>query len=284
MTHPRSANLFLLICLTAANVPAALLAQSIDQPVGATSDTWPSSISTGAPAGTKLALHNGNLAINTSGAVVSNVDVRGTILINAPDVTLKNCVVTAANFVVIKIANVRGVTVQDCTINGTGFGNDGSHGIQGTGTFLRNNIFNVENGITVDGSGPTIIRDNYIHNLLASGSPHYDGIQIDGGIANVTIEHNTVINRHIQTSAVMIDNYYGAVTNIKVNNNLLAGGSYTIYVDGQFSKSPISDVSIVNNRMARGYYGIVNFNRTRPIYRGNTNDAETLIRAATPEP
>jgi hypothetical protein len=253
-------------------------AQVAGPPPDEPTDSWPSRLNTGVASGAALSPHQGNLTLTVPGTVVSGLNIQGTVYINAPDVTLKDTMITVAGYAVVKIANVKGVTVQNCTINGVGTGNDGSNGIQGTGTFIGNNIFNVENGITVDGSGPTLIQDNYIHDLLASGSPHYDGIQIDGGIADVEIRHNTIINTHIQTSAVMIDNYYGAISNIKVDNNVLAGGGYTIYVDGHFNKFPISDVSITNNHMAGGYFGIVDFNRTRPVYRGNVNDGVKLAK------
>lgn len=253
-------------------------AQVAQPPENTVIGSWPSASNTGVHGGTALRPHQGNLTVTIPGTVVSGLNIQGIVYINAPNVTLKDSRITVTSYAVVKIADVRGVTVQNCTIDGVGTNNDGSNGIQGTGTFLRNNIFNVENGITVDGSGSTLIQDNFIHDLLASGSPHYDGIQIDGGIADVEIRHNTIINFHIQTSAIMIDNYYGPISNIKVDNNVLAGGGYTIYVDGHFNKHPISDVSITNNHIAGGYFGIVDFNRTRPLYKGNVNDGVQLVK------
>lgn len=241
---------------------------------------WPDSTNTGVAAGTVLTQHYGDLIITTPGAVISNLDIHGTVYINAPNVTLENCNITAANYVVVRVQNgVQGVTVQDCTINGSGTNNDGSAGIQGTGTFLRNNIFNVENGITVDDSGKsTLIEGNYIHDLRASGSPHYDGIQIDGNISNVTISHNTIINSHDQTSAIMIDNYFGPISNIVVDNNLLVGGGYTVYADGQFSGGSITGVSFTNNHLGSGTWGYTSFNKNSPVYTGNVNDGAALTK------
>ena len=165
--------------------------------------------------------------------------------------------------------------IQNCEINGVGSGNEGSCGIAGQGTFIGNNIYNVENGIALS-SGNTLIQDNYIHDLRASGSPHYDGIQIDGGISNVTIQHNTVINSHTQTAALMIDNYFGPISNIKVDNNLLVGGGYTIYSDAHFNGGSITGVSITNNHVGGGYWGPINFNNSSPVYTGNVEDGVTL--------
>jgi hypothetical protein len=191
-------------------------------------------------------------------------------------VTLINCSVTSSAYSVVHIGDgVTGVTVQNCTINGVGSGNDGSHGIQGQGTFIANNIYNVENGITLS-SGNSLIQDNFIHDLRASGSPHYDGIQIDGGISNVIIRHNTVINDHNQTAAVMIDNYFGPISNITVDNNVLVGGGYTVYSDGQFSGGSITGVSITNNHIGGGYWGDITYTANTPVYTGNVRDGETI--------
>lgn len=238
---------------------------------------WPDGSSTGVPAGVTLKRHDGNLAIDKSGTTISGLDIRGTVTIKAPNVTLKDSRITSPSFYTINITGPgTGVTIRDCTIDGTGTGNEGSIAINGTGTFLRNNIFNVENGFAA--GSDTLIQDNYVHDLLASGAPHYDGIQIDGGQRNVVIRHNTIINSHNQTSAVMIDNWAGAVSNIVVDNNLLVGGGYTIYVDAQFNNNPITGVVITNNRMGSGGFGIVNFNRTKPVYTGNVNDGAILAR------
>ncbi len=236
---------------------------------------WPDATNTGIPAGVTLT-SSGNLVITKAGTVISGLDIKGTVYINAPNVTLIDCKITAASFAVVQIAQgVTGAVVQNCEINGVGTNNDGSNGISGQGTFIGNNIYNVENGINVTGS--SVIQDNYIHDLKASGSPHYDGIQIDGGVSNVTISHNTIINPWGQTSAIMIDNYFGSISNITVNNNLLAGGGYTIYDDGHFNSNPITGVSITNNHIKAGQYGATNFNGTNPVYTGNINDGATLV-------
>src|SRR6202000_2775082 len=124
--------------------------------------------------------------------------------------------------------------------------------------------------------GAPVIQDNYIHNLLASGSPHYDGIQIDGGVSNISIEHNTVINNNSSVSAIMIDNYWGPISNISVDNNLLVGGGFTVYDAQQFSGGTISGVSFTNNHMGAGQYGITDFTVTNPTYTGNVNDGAAL--------
>jgi large repetitive protein len=241
---------------------------------------WPDATNTGVPDGVTL-LPSGGIVITKVGTVISGLDIHGTVHIKAADVTVENCQITSNGWAVVQIQpDVTGTVVRDCTINGTGSAPDGTgnQGIMGQGTFLRNNIYNVENGITLTGNN-TVIQDNYIHDLNAGGSPHYDGIQIDGGISNLTIRHNTIINSHGAAGAIMIDNDFGAISNVTVDNNLLAGGSFTIYSDAKFNSNPIAGVSITNNHIASGQYGPTLFRGNSPTYTGNAYDGAVLLRA-----
>ncbi len=264
----------------AGNVSVA--SQAVDPVIGASTNTssagWPDATNTGVPAGVTLTA-SGSLVITKAGAVISGLDISGTVYIDAPNVTLENCKITSASAAVVTIASgMTGAVVQNCEINGTGASSAGSIGIYGSGSFIDNNIYNVAKGVYVSvGSSGAVIENNYIHDLLASGSPGYDGIEIDGGVSKVMISHNTVVNSHGQTSAIMIDNYFGAVSNVSVNNNLLGGGAFTLYDDGHFNSNPITGVSFTNNHLASGQWGYTDFNKTSPAYTGNVNDGATLI-------
>ncbi|MBB4395690.1 Ig-like domain-containing protein [Bradyrhizobium sp. ERR14] len=243
----------------------------------ATTTAWPDATNTGVSAGVTLTPYYGDLVINTAGAVISGLDIHGSVFINAPNVTLENCKVTTDAFYAVRVATgVTGAVIQHNEINGVGSGNDGDYGIMGQGTFIANNIYNVENGIGVDG-GNTLIKDNYIHDMIASGSPHYDGISIDGNNSNITISHNTVINDHTQTAAIMIDNYFGPVSDVTVDNNLLYGGGYNIYSSAQFNGGSVTGVVVTNNHMGGGYWGPTAFTGNSPVYTGNVDDSGTLV-------
>ena len=51
---------------------------------------FPSAATTGVPEGTKLTVHEGDLTVSTAGAVIDGLEVRGLLIINAPDVVIKN--------------------------------------------------------------------------------------------------------------------------------------------------------------------------------------------------
>ncbi|WP_197087343.1 MULTISPECIES: Ig-like domain-containing protein [unclassified Bradyrhizobium] len=134
----------------------------------------------------------------------------------------------------------------------------------------------MENGIIATGS--SLIQDNYIHDMNAPnvrlgtslGGPHYDGIEIDGGVSDVVIRHNTVINENSWVSAVMINNDFGPVSNIQVDGNYLAGGGYTLYSDGSFSSTDkISGVQFTNNELGEGKWGYYYFKGNTPVLSNN---------------
>ena len=241
---------------------------------------YPDATTTGVPAGTALTAFNGTLTLSTNGQVVSGLNITGNVVITASNVTLQRSRITGGDWNIIQVSgSATNVTIQDVEINGKG-SVEGANGIYGTATVLRTNIYGVENGIVPDSN--SVIRDNYIHGLMAPGSPHYDGIQIDGGRSNIKISHNYIdMHEWGQTSAVMIDNYFGSISNMAVDNNLLVGGGYTVYSDGHFNSSVISGVSFTNNRFGTGQWGYADINGPQPVWTGNV-DATSGAALAQP--
>ncbi len=235
---------------------------------------WPSASTTGVPAGTSL-VSSGGMTITTAGAVVEGKDFSGTVTIAANNVTLRRSRVRANTFALVRInSGITGARIEDVEVDGLGTsGTEGSMGIYGSAAVARANIHGVENGYQPDDIGGSIV-DSYIHDLGSPGSPHYDGIQIDGGQSNVLISHN-VISVPDQTSAVMIDNYFGSIDNITVDNNKLSGGTYTVYSDGQFTGGLIRGVRITNNRFGPSQYGYALIrNNTLAASIGNVRDSD----------
>lgn len=215
---------------------------------------------------------SGPVTTSRDGQLIRGLDISGPVQINHSAVTLDNCRITATAFAIVNVVDDLSVApiIQDCDLDGLGLnGAEGSNGINGYGTVRRCNIHGVENGINV--TAPLLFEDNYVHDLAAPGSPHYDGVQIDGGY-DIRILHNTIINGHAQTSAIMIDNYFNSISNITVDGNRLIGGGYTVYSDGRQGSGPISGVSFINNRIGRGRWGYTAFSGSKPVWRGNVDD------------
>ena len=69
----------------------------------------------------------------------------------------------------------------------------------------------------------------------------------------------------------MIDNFFSSVDNIVVDNNVLKGGGYTCYSDGQFSGGPVTNVKFTNNRIKKGHWGYLSVEKNTPVWSGNTD-------------
>lgn len=245
---------------------------------------FPDATNTGPPAGLKLK-PSGPLVIITPGTVVQALDISGDVVIKASNVTLLNSKVRSGGFYVVRIEKgLTGVIVQNCEIDNQGAGGTG---ITGQGKFIANNIHGAADGINVWGDD-TVIQDNYIHGMAGPPSAHFDSIQADGAFKNLTIEHNTVINEHGQTSAIMLDNYWGPIDNVKIRNNLLIGGGYTVYINESAQGTsgpagPVTNVSFTDNVLLKGYYGYLDLRTqlgAKPVIRGNV---DKITRAKLPK-
>jgi Ca2+-binding RTX toxin-like protein len=229
---------------------------------------FPTAETTGVPAGTTLTTYTGPMTITTDGTVIDGKIINGTLVIEADNVVIKNSKIIFNSMWGIDAEDARNVTIQDNDIVGPGSSGDSNSGILGSGTFLRNDISKVENGITlVDGS--STVKGNYIHDLQdGAKDPHYDGISAQGGQNGVLIEDNTIISR--DTSNVFIKNDFGPISNVTVNHNYMAGSAgYNIYVDGRASGGLITGVKITNNYLEKGYYGYYSVDKSSPIISGN---------------
>ena len=257
--------------------------------------TYPNATNTGVQAGVNLTTHSGQLTLSTPGQVVSGQIITGGVQITASNVTLKDCIIEVpnnANWNVGIAGGLTGVVLQNCEIVGAGTsGPLGSYGIYVEGnsqvTINAVNIHDVGQGLVLN-DGQVTLENSYIHDLNAGSGTHYEDIGYFGAAKSSTfslnIQNNTLINQNIQTASVFLQNYFGALNNIKVNNNVLVGGDYTVYVDGSASSAPVSNVSITNNHMGAGIFGITDFMKSSPVYTGNLNDGASVAVAPAKAP
>ena len=106
------------------------------------------------------------------------------------------------------------------------------------------------------------MEDSYIHDLYNSAEAHTDGIQFAAGhsstarscagVLNVTIRHNTIYGMGADgsfgTSAIISNS--GGDTNVLIENNLLAGGAYTLYCE---QRATGVNYRVLNNRFSRKF-------------------------------
>ena len=252
---------------------------------------YPNATNTGVPAGVKLTPYSGTLTLSTAGQVVSGLIISNGVQINASNVTLENCIIdisNTGNWNIGVAGGLNGVVIQNCEIVGAGAaGPVGTYGIYVQGnsqvTINADNIHDVGQGVVLN-DGQVLLENSYIHNLKAGSGTHYEDVGYFGAAKSSTfslnIQNNTLINQNNQTASVFIQNYFGPVNNVTINNNILVGGDYTIYVDGSDSGGPVSNVSITNNHLGTGIFGYTDFAKSSPVFTGNVDDGATLVAAA----
>jgi hypothetical protein len=222
---------------------------------------YPDTTNTGVPRGTRLAALNGVVTLDRPGEVLEDKQVTGSIVVTAPNVTIRNVrlVVTDPNYgISVKPGgdwNGAGAKLLVDHVDIDMHGELGVKAIAFNGYTLRHAF--VHDGadcahfsadVTISDSlcvlGPDANGDGWPDNTRFCTSPeHLDGFQTNGATGAV-IRHNTVRNPCAQTSAIAL---FGAVRDVTVADNLLAGGGYTLYCGSPNA----TDVRVTGNRFAR---------------------------------
>ena len=184
----------------------------------------PDEHSTGFKRGMKLK-PSGSIKVNTAGAVVEGLDVYGRIIVEAPNVTIRNCrIVPFSGNVGIKITGLaRDTLIEDCEITGP----KSSNGISGSNYTARRlhihhmgaDAFRVVRNVTIEGC--------YVHDIGMHPDAHGDVVQMyptDGG--NMRIIGNHFDARGANAALFQVDNGW------HVEGNFFNGGNYTIQCQG----------------------------------------------------
>jgi Right handed beta helix region len=235
---------------------------------------FPDGTNTGVPKGTTLLRvpdqvssgpgwafdsRDGAVEVTGNGAVLSGLYIPGNLDITASDVTIKDSrIVTAGDFAV-SLRHTAGVTIEDSIIGGSN-ASTGRVGVAITDVYgdsdqmviEDNNISDFKTGVQVSTG---TVTGNYIHAPGYVAGDHTNGIFDAGSTQPLTIDHNTILNSFGQTDAISLDASVTGqkVANKTVENNLLAGGGYTIYGGASLSNTT-SRIVIRDNRFSRLYY------------------------------
>lgn len=204
----------------------------------------------------------GWIAVNGDGAVLDGISTTKSIEVTADNVTIKNSKITVTgNTWGIGARHTTNLVVKNNDISsphnsGSGRLEVGVKDVYGDarGTqVIGNDIWNTSTGVQID-SG--LIQDNYIHDLGLRDGDHVNGTTSNGGSSQpLTIRHNTVFNPHGQTDAISLFQDFGPQRDVTIENNLVAGGGYTIYAGANAGKeSTATNISVIDNRVARIYF------------------------------
>ena len=221
----------------------------------------PSAANTGVPAGTALTVQTGNLTITTPGTVIDGKDIRGYVVVKAPNVTIKRSIIRGGEaatsnrpLLAITQAGASNFLVEDVTVtpmNPTPYVN--GINVNQSGTIRRANISGTVDGIMIYGDGVRV-ENSYLHDFVhylndpnwGGGPSHDDAIQVQAG-TGVQIVGNTLTGAF--NAAVMVTQDAGTTKDLAINSNWLDYGGCSInYASNGLYKT---GMQANNNRFGR---------------------------------
>ena len=225
---------------------------------------FPDVTNTGVAPGTPLIPVKGVVTLDQSGEVYENKQVTGSIIVTAANVTIRNVRLIATDpyyGISVKAGNdweneQANLLVEHVEVDLNG--NLGIKGIAFNGYTLRHSFLHngadcahFNKNVTIEDSlcvtGPDANNEGWPDTTaFCNSTEHFDGFQANDA-SDSTIHHNTVRNPCSQTSAIAL---FGSVRNIMVDNNLVAGGGYSLYCGSPNA----TNVTVSDNRFARTWY------------------------------
>ena len=210
----------------------------------------------------RLELHDGSLTVTEDGAVIENLEIRGTLRINADDVTVRNVWVYTSSFWTIYVEG-GSATFEYLEIGHPDHvGQRGIGGSNVVGRYL--DIHHVEDGIKL--SRNVLYENVRVHDLDSdSSSPHADAVQDDGGSQNAVVRNSSLDSTgplRNGNAAVIIKSDLGVSRDITFSGNYLNGGNYVVFVNDGGHGMP-ANVSFVDNRIGPdSTYGLLSTDGT----------------------
>ncbi len=256
---------------------------------------------------------SGSLVITTPGAVIQNLAINGSIEVDAPDVTVENCTITApdiainqpgGNSSIVDVdAGADNFTLENTSITGGAAGTVGVFSSSNNAKFLNLNMYDLPTS-PFQLSGSSTVSGCWLHSIgwnalgLTSnpteanfnGIDHVDDIFFEkGAYLNVTGNNfdtpvfttvngvnYSISNVDIFTIPYATGDVVGPVT---VQDNYLDGGGFVFSLCGQGSNS-VTD-NIIGSDEA---YGLINENYIGgPLsWEGNVDPTGSMIDAEAP--
>ncbi len=237
----------------------------------------------------------GSMTITQPGAIIENVRVQGTIIVQAPNVTIRNFIVDTGyngsnpggTQYGIKTFDNANVVIEDGEIK-----NVSSSGILGNNfTARRLNIHDSGgDAIKVQGDNSTV-ESCWLHHLGIAPGAHADGVQMRVGSVFRMVGNNCdmPINAgqpYKSNACAIIQTGDGPIDDVVIENNWLNGGNFTVYLQDKGATNaslpqygPVTNARVINNRFLRDYrYGTLSQNGGSPLISGNIwDDTEELM-------
>jgi hypothetical protein len=232
-------------------------------PADAPTAPWP----VGVPAGTRLTA-SGAITVSTDRTVLTGLDVQGSVLVRARDVVIRRCRFTGSGqYYAVQLAEGASVLIEDSTIRG----DYASAGISaGAWQGVRLDI----HGVSHDGAklGPgASLTDSWVHDFRPEPGAHADGLQSDRTAGDITVTHNVIdigsAAAATNSAIILTPGTDGSAPGpVRIADNVLGGGGYTLYYDPAYSDTTVTD----NTFRADARYGPLYPGPEPAVFTGNT--------------
>jgi hypothetical protein len=219
------------------------------------------------PAGTAFVKTvTGDYNAMVAGQVIDKWHITGNLNIKAPNVVVKNTQIDQSVFNRFgpggdSQTNTYPYTISDSTI-GPATGCIRAAGLQEANyTATRVHIRGVDHGVDMSEPGHVLVQDSYLvmcwlpPSVTPPDGSHVDGIQEycpEGPCADLRLSHNTFDMRPDGKGTFVINVKDPHVSDVTVNDNLLAGGDNYVIVT-EWRSGP--DLVISNNRVINNTWG-----------------------------
>jgi hypothetical protein len=250
---------------------------------------FPNASTTGLSNPSILTKHDGGMTITEDNTVLENMEIHGTIRIEANNVVMRNVWVYSTGFWTIRVDS-GSLLIEHSEIGHADY--PGERGIGGeniTGRYL--DIHHSEDGIKLDTNN--LYEYIYVHDLdTNAGGPHADAIQADGGAQNAVVRHATLDSTGplgLGNAAIILKSDLGSIDNILIEDAYLNGGNYTFYSREGGNGDP-SNVVLRNSVFGPDYnYGRISIDGTvgfenNKLWDGTPIDVEGDPTAPAPPP
>jgi hypothetical protein len=202
----------------------------------------------------------GTVEVYRNGAVLQGLSIPCTVDVTASNVTIKDVRISAGGGDYgVSLRHTSGVTIENSTISG-------QNSTSGRVSYAIDDVYGDSTGMVIKDDNITdfrtaiqmstgLVTGSYIHDPGYIAGDHTNGVYVGGTSQPLTISHNTIFNSLGQTDTINLDATGNGetVANKTIENNLLAGGGYSIY-GGNALNASTSNIVIRDNRFSAIYF------------------------------
>ncbi len=196
----------------------------------------PDATNTGVPASVPLTVVNHDVVVTVDGTLIDAQDIHGFLTIKASGVRVTRSIVrgraTTATTAIIRIDSGTDITITDTEVAAATPSVD-LDGVWASGvTLTRVHVHGGVDGMKL--GDDTRVACSYIHDLASfasdpnqgGGATHNDAIQILSG-SRIAIVGNQLVAARSQNAAIQITQDFGAVQDVRIEQNWADGGGCT---------------------------------------------------------